>query len=106
MLSKSLRQRVLCGLERDGARMAAGPADATAQELRTLLHRLGNQVAVAASYANMVSLEPDLSSVARSYVAQIVEMTTGAGHTLVQIQAVLNRPSERGPDAEPPSSTY
>ena len=104
MLSKSLRQRVLCGRERDGARMAASPADATAQELRALLHRLENHVAVAAGYAQLLSLEADLSSAARSHVARIAEMTTGAGHMLVQMRTVLDRPAERSPAAEPPPS--
>ena len=73
--------------------MAAGPADSTAQELRSLVQRLENQVAVAAGYAQLLSLESEVSSAARSHVARLVEMTTGAGHTLGQLQAVLNRPA-------------
>ena len=85
--------------------MVAGTAAGAAQELRTLVHGLSNQVATASGYAQLLSLEPDLSSAARCAVARIVEMTTGAGHTLEQMRAVLSRPSERGPDAElPPAS--
>ena len=84
--------------------MAASPADGAAQELRTLLHRLENHVAVAAGYAQLLSLERDLSSAARSHVARILEMTTDAGHTLVQMRSMLDRPAERGPHAEPPAS--
>ena len=91
------------GRERDGAGMAAGTAAGAAQELRTLLHRLGNQVATASGYAQLLSLAPELPPAAQCQVAQLGAATMAACHTLEQMRAVLNRQSERGSEVEPPS---
>jgi hypothetical protein len=66
------------------------PEEQVLQEVLLVQHLLGNQLSRAASRAQLLSFEPELSPALHPSVAEIVDAVLAAGHTLQRLQELTS----------------